>query len=102
MAVGAGSIKRVSKLNTEDSSKTVKQAEAKKQAEAVPDNVTVEPVAAESAEKAPEKAPKKAPAKSVKKAPVKSETKKTAAKAAEQKKGNEVCHLTEALPVHLL
>lgn len=88
MPVGAGSIKRAAKLNADaaENTKTVDKAEKK----AVEKKTTVE---------------KKATAKSsatTKKSPVKNTVSKKEVVAVSSDNGNQVCHLTEELPIHLL
>ena len=80
MPVGAGSIKRAAKLNADAEAKdSVKKAATTKKAVI-----------------AKETAP-------VKKAATAKSTAKSTAKATEEKvSGNQVCHLTEELPVYLL
>ena len=112
MAVGAGSIKRAAKLNAA-AEETIVKASVK----AIAEDITVQETAA-----APEKAkgtagtkatPKKATTAGTKAAPKKATAAET--KAAPRKKvsagtkeiskkesGNEVCHLTEELPIYLL
>lgn len=77
MPVGTGSIKRAAKANVVAGTKAAEVPEAKVE----------KPVAKKAA------APKKA-------VPKKAEPKKVAA--SEQNSVNEVCHLTEELPIHLL
>ena len=86
MPVGAGSIKRAAKANVAAGTKAEKPVEAKAEK-----TVAEKPAAKKAAPKKPT-------------APKKTTPKKVEEKAAlpVAKSVNEVCHLTEELPIHLL
>ena len=97
MAVGAGSIKRAAKAKVEPADKKaeVKATEAKETV-----NKTVEKAKPETKKAVTKKT--EATKKSAVKITVKADVEKTPEVKVQKNEINQVCHLTEELPIHLL
>ena len=101
MAVGAGSIKRASKLSTEAATTTKKEAADKPVAEKTVAKTTTKKTTTKKAPAKKAAQPKAAEAKDTQ--PVKPVKKaEPAVKPQKQTKGNQACRLTEEMPVYLL
>ena len=109
MAVGAGSIKRASKANAEGA--TTKKAVTEEVQAVVQEEKAAAPVEqaeavaviAEQAKPTRKATTRKPAAKKTAVGEAKAEEKTApATEPIKQKKGNEACHLTEEMPVHLL